>query len=206
MSQKLSDLVRPHVGTQDGALFLEKAISPSATIPAQQVPDSFPDRSLAVESTGTTTWTPSSFNVSVGTAVGQIAAGSKYRLLFLTTPVAGCPYVASIRYIDGTGLVTVKHQMINEPSALMRTVIPDSVGSSRYRISAKSITAHLDATATTNCGMVYAGPIRNSWTRASSDTLTAGTTGKGYGNFFWRGQSNAFFINDPANITNIPVS
>jgi len=189
MSQKLRDLVRPHLGTTEGSRFLEKAMSPSAPIGAQRVPDTCSEPTAVMESTRTIVFNPALFGLVVGTAAGNIRTGSTVRYGMVTCPVAG---IAAWAYCyfqkgDGTGLALVT-TIISDTSPLLINCLADPNSASLYRMTASSYTAQLDANATNNQGYMYAVDVGNSYTRITGP-LTGGDITKSQ--WAWKGAISA---------------
>jgi hypothetical protein len=189
MSQKLHQLVKPFVGTSAGSLFVEKAISPSSSVDAQQVPDEFSGTSVALQSNKSTSCNPKLFAIAVGAGAADYKDGTPYRLTFMSLPVPGHPVAVRIDYTGGTGVAQTVTTTLSEGSALLRQLlVTTSTSATTYRITAKSVTLNMDANATTNNGTIYAVDVDNSYAR-TSETLTSGVTGSGYASFCWRGQT-----------------
>lgn len=181
--------MRPHLGTSEGALFLEKVMSPSAPIGPQRVPDANSDPTAVLESTRTLVFTPALFGLSVGLTEGQVAAGSAIRYGMITVPLAGYIAWAYAFYQkgdgSGTGLVSVN---IRDTTPLLTSCLSDDNSATLYRMTASSYTAQLDANATNNQGYVYAVDVGNSYTRITGP-LTDGDGMKSQ--WAWKGAIGA---------------
>lgn len=201
MSQKLRELVRPHLGTTEGSLFLEKAMSPSAPIGPQRVPDSNSDPTAVIESTRTVVFTPSLFDLVVGTAVGNIRAGTTVRYGMVTCPFAGVVCFACCYYQKGDGSgVAVQAVVLIDTTPLLVNVLADGNSATLYRMTASSYTAQLDANATNNQGYVYAVDVGNSYTRITGP-LTGGDGMKSQ--WAWKGAVSASTTAGATCLTNI---
>jgi len=153
------------------------------------VPDEFSGTSVALQSNKSTSCNPTLFAIKVGVLAADYKDGTPYRLTFMSLPIPGHPVAVRIDYTGGTGTPQSATTTLSEGSALLRQLlVATSTSATCYRITAKSVTLNLDATALTNSGTVYAVDVDNSYAR-SAEALTGGTTGSGYASFCWRGQT-----------------
>jgi len=195
MSQKLSGLVRSHVGTAEGARFVEKYFSPAAIIDAERVPDEFGGSSALSHSQRTLSLTASTY------AGGKVRNG--WKATFVTTPIAGAPVQCRFDYVvDGTGAAGSHTTFITEGNALLKQALAENNSGTKYRVTAKSITAHLDANATSNQGTVYAATIGNSY-RGAIGTGADTTIDLSRSSFWWKG-ANLEALSDPSLISTMP--
>lgn len=179
MSQRLSDLIKPYIKDEDASHFLEKALSPSAPISAQQVPDSNSLPTHVIHSQTTQV---------IGPPANQDPT-KPWSFAVLLAPTAGIPaYVRKVgKASNGTAII--ENSIIGEGSPLLDTALKSASSGTRYRITAKSATIDQDASATTNKGTVYGADVRNSYCRGNTG-LTGGTD-PSYATYYWRGQNMA---------------
>lgn len=201
MSQKLRELVRPHLGTTEGSRFLEKAISPSAPIGPQRVPDSCADPTAVIESTRTVVFTPALFGLTVGTLASNIRSGTTVRYGMVTCPAAGIVCWAFCYYQkgDASGIALSAIGLV-DTSPLLVNSLADANSASMYRMTASSFTAQLDANATNNQGYVYAVEVGNSYTRITGP-LTGGDAMRAQ--YAWKGAVGATTNNASTALTQV---
>jgi len=181
MSQTLGDLLRPHIKDDESTAFLEKSLSPSAALMAQQVPDDNALPSTVIHSQVSEVITPPAGHDPT----------KPWSFAIISLPVAGCPALLrkdGVNASNGTGII--EYDELPEGSPVLNAALSSESAGTTYRITAKSITIDQDATATTNKGTVYAADVRNSWAR-STGTLTGGTNAA-YATYHWRGLSTAY--------------
>jgi len=202
MSQRLDTLVKQLINSDHGSEFIEKALSPSIDVHGIRVPDEFSEPTACLDTQRMVQLSPAFFGISSSVVV----TGTRVQYAIMTVPTAGIHFIARMTYISAVtgGVPTIAHvnAYAYDTDPLLSQVV--AVGTSsgvKYRTVASSITAHLDATALTNCGTVYASQVNNSYV-PGIEPLTNATADKGFASYYWRGATfNETGLSDPSFLT-----
>jgi len=202
MSQRLDSLVKQLIGSDHGSEFIEKALSPSIDVHGIRVPDEFSEPTACLDTQRMVQLSPAFFGISSSLVV----AGTRVRYSLITIPTAGIHFIARMTYVSAVtgGIPTISDvnaYAYDSDPLLAQVVAQNTIGGVKYRTVASSITAHLDATALTNCGTIYASQVNNSYV-PGIEPLTNATSGKGYASYYWRGaQFDNTHLADPSFLT-----
>jgi len=199
MSQRLDSLVKQLIKSDHGSEFIQKTLSPSIDVRGVRVPDEFSEPTSVLDSQRIIQVNPAFMGFDKNLPSGNV------RYSIMTLPAFGLHLVVRADFMLGAGSPAAYIKIIADTDPLLtQCVSPGNNTGVKYRTVASSITAHLDATALTNSGTIYATQVNNSYT-PGIEGLTGGTTGKGYGSFYWRGSPLTLLnLTDPAFITTRP--
>jgi len=203
MSQKLDSLVKQLINSDHGSDFIQKTLSPSIDVRCVRVPDEFSEPTACIDTQRIVQFSPQLFSI----LPTNILAGSRIRYGMMTIPAAGVYAVGVMRYTNSSSVASEAYINLYETDPLLSQVVAANVPSAvKYRTVASSVTTHLDATALTNSGTVYASQVNNSYV-PGIELMTNGVSGKGYSSFFWRGaQFGLTALIDPSYLTTRPGS